>query len=127
MKTKKPSFSSAKMNRSHKIRTVYRKKYPHGRYRYIISLCTEPRTKYSNFLNFIPSSQNEDLIIFCNRSLKGYFKLKYRHTLYVQEKVLTEIFLVGEGDIMMLKMCFPQFIYSIKKIVLRDPIYPIVV
>lgn len=116
MKIKKQS-SSFVMNRSLKIRTVYRKKYPHGIYHYIINLCTEPKSKYNKYLDYILNS--EDLIAFCEKSLKDCYKLKYRKDLYFDE-VLTKILLTNEGDIMILKMCFPQFIYSIKKIELQS-------
>jgi len=110
------------MNRNLKLRTVHRKKYPHGKYRYIINLCLEPKSRYGNYLSHVPNNENEDLIAFCKRSLKGHHKLKYykNNTYYDKSLVLSEIFLEDEGDIMLLKMCFPQFIYNIKKIELQD-------
>ena len=110
------------MNRNLKIRTVQRKKYPHGRYRYIINLCSEPKAKYSNLLNYIPTNESKELIAFCEKSLKDHHRLKYykNNTYYDKSLVLSEILLVNEGDIMILKMVFPQFIYAIKKIILQD-------
>lgn len=110
------------MNRNRKIRTVYRKRYPHGKYRYIINLYTESKSRYKQILNYVPNDENTDLIAFCKKSLKDHYKLKYRknNIYYSDDRVLSEIFLVNEGDIMMLKMCFPQFIYSIKKIELQN-------